>query len=419
MAENTDWRARLKRLREAHAQREDDDDAEMLLLTVVASCTQLVSAEGPPKKRGGSRPGRSPNAKRDHADGHRRLYLDYFGSDPVYNARLFRRRFRMPTRVFDRLMNGVLEMDDYFRQKPDVTGKLGLSPLQKVTAVLRMYRYGVAADATDEYVRLGETTATEAFQRFTKAVLNKFGSEYLREPTAADIQHHTRINEQRGFPGMFGSLDCTHWTWKDCPVAWQGMYQDKDGVRSVIMEAVATQNLWIWHSYIGLPSSNNDINVVDRSPFMVNWLKGNAPSHSYTVNDNAYSMCYLLCDGIYPEWSVFVKTISNPSGEKEKLYAKTQEGMRKDVERCFGVLQGRFAILARTAPFLDQGLLNDVWYACVVMHNMIIEAEEEEDEQDDYIERVTLSSVASGDITFDSLLIIFKMKARTLRCVTI
>ncbi|KAE9334033.1 hypothetical protein PR003_g13713 [Phytophthora rubi] len=125
----------------------------------------------------------------------------------------------MPTRVFDRLMNGVLEMDDYFRQKPDATGKLGLSPLQKVTAVLRMYRYGVAADATDEYVRLGESTATEAFQRFTKAVLNKFGSEYLREPTAADIQHHTRINEQRGFPGMFGSLDCTHWTWKNCPVA--------------------------------------------------------------------------------------------------------------------------------------------------------------------------------------------------------
>ncbi|KAE9020377.1 hypothetical protein PR002_g12547 [Phytophthora rubi] len=284
-----DWRARLKRLRETHDEAEEEEAAEFVALTAVCACTSLATAERPPK-RGGSRPGRSPNAKRDHAAGHRRLFLDYFASEPVYGDRLFRWRFRMPKRVFHLIMEAVVEQDDYFEQKYDAT-----------------------ADAIDEYVRLGESTAAEAFQRFMRALLAKFNAEYRREPTPADIERYTAFNEKRGFPGIFGSLYCTHWVWKNCPVGWQGMYQDKNGSRSVIMEAAATHNLWIWHSYAGIPGSNNDINVVNRSPLMVKWLRGSAPKHSFRVNGNDYSMCYLLCDGIYPPWKELAKTSSDVS----------------------------------------------------------------------------------------------------------
>jgi hypothetical protein len=41
----------------------------------------------------------------------------------------------------------------------------------------------------------------------------------------------------------------------------------------------------------------------------------------------------------------FVKTIHLPQCGKDKLFAEHQEGARKDVERVFGVLQARFAIL--------------------------------------------------------------------------
>jgi hypothetical protein len=34
-----------------------------------------------------------------------------------------------------------------------------------------------------------------------------------------------------------------------------------------------------------------------------------------------------------------------PQGEKRKLFAQHQEATRKDVERAFGVLQSRFAII--------------------------------------------------------------------------
>jgi hypothetical protein len=98
---------------------------------------------------------------------------------------------------------------------------------------------------------------------------------------------------------MFGSLDCMHWTWKNCPVAWQGQFQDKDKNRSVILEAIADQSLWIWHAFFGLPGGNNDINVLDQSPLISNMLRGDGKDLNFIVNGHVYPRFYLLTDGIY------------------------------------------------------------------------------------------------------------------------
>jgi glutathione S-transferase len=90
-------------------------------------------------------------------------------------------------------------------------------------------------------------------------------------------------------------------------------------------------------------------------------------------------MGYYLADGIYPSWATFVKTTPEPQGNKRKYFAKAQEAVRKDVERAFGVLQSRFAIVRGPARFGDQETLGDIMKACVIMHNMIIEDEGEVD----------------------------------------
>ena len=58
-------------------------------------------------------------------------------------------------------------------------------------------------------------------------------------------------------------------------------------------------------------------------------------------------MSYYLANSIYPKWSTIVQTIHQPQGRKKKYFAIKQESCRKDVERAFGVLQLRFAIVAR------------------------------------------------------------------------
>jgi len=86
-------------------------------------------------------------------------------------------------------------------------------------------------------------------------------------------------------------------------------------------------------------------------------------------------MGYYLADGIYPEWATFVKTIHLPQCSKDKLFAERQEGARKDVERAFGVLQARFAILQSPARMWQVQSLTEIMYACIILHNMIVEDE--------------------------------------------
>jgi hypothetical protein len=143
----------------------------------------------------------------------------------------------------------------------------------------------------------------------------------------------------------------------------------------IILEAVASTDLWIWHAFFGLPGSHNDINVLRRSPLFDRLVKGEAPYVTYTVNGHNYDMGYYLADGIYPPWSTFVKTIKAPANLKDKNFAAAQESQRKDVERAFGVLHARFAIIRNPARFWDEATLRDIMMACIIMHNMVIEDE--------------------------------------------
>ncbi|KAL0016624.1 hypothetical protein SO802_003693 [Lithocarpus litseifolius] len=84
--------------------------------------------------------------------------------------------------------------------------------------------------------------------------------------------------------------------------------------------------------------------------------------------------------GIYPKWSTFVKTIPAPQGQKYKLFAAAQEACRKDVERAFGVLQARFAIVRGPARFFHLETLQKIMKACIILHNMIVEDERDDNE---------------------------------------
>ena len=147
---------------------------------------------------------------RDRVSGHSRLLNDYFVENPVYDETLFRRRFHLSQPLFLRILHTLQQRNQYFVQRRNVANTLGLSGEQKMTAALRMLAYGMSADSLDEYVRIGETKTIECVKRFCQGVVEIFGLEYLRSTNAADISRLLRKANQRGFPGMLGSLDCMH-----------------------------------------------------------------------------------------------------------------------------------------------------------------------------------------------------------------
>lgn len=354
---------------------DSESDQELEMLAQAALQEERDNEDGKKRRRRGSVHGHRVIDRR-REEYHHKLYEDYFAENPIYTLSQFRRRFRMRRSLFLRIVNEVESYDSYFIRKRDALGRLGLSPLQKCTAAMRMLAYGMAADAVDDYVRIAETTATETLKRFVVAIINIFGEVYLRKPNKNDTSTLLAEGERRGFSGMLGSIDCMHWKWKNCPAAWKGMYARGDHHEpTLILEIVASYDLWIWHQFFGLPGSHNDLNVLDRSPLFKDLSEGRSPPANYTINGHDYTMGYYLADGIYPSWAAFVKTIPCPQGLKARNFAAAQESARKDVERAFGVLQARFAIVRGPARFWDRETLQDIMKACIIMHNMIIEDE--------------------------------------------
>ncbi|XP_073359557.1 uncharacterized protein [Aegilops tauschii subsp. strangulata] len=102
-----------------------------------------------------------------------------------------------------------MEYDDYFVCKEDTLGKVGLSSYQKCNAAIRMLAYGIPGDLVDEYARMSESTCLASLYN-CEVVIAVFDPEYLREPNVMDTTWLLAINADRGFPGMVGSINCSH-----------------------------------------------------------------------------------------------------------------------------------------------------------------------------------------------------------------
>ncbi|GKE84751.1 ALP1-like protein, partial [Tanacetum coccineum] len=118
---------------------------------------------------------------------------------------------------------------------------------------------------------------------------------------------------------------------------WQGQYGRGDKKYPTIMlEAVASQDMWIWHGFYGMTGADNDINVLDNSPLFDDLLDDLAPV------------------------VLFVKSITVATDPKHTNFKQLSEVQRKDVERAFGVLQGRWGLIQQSARAYEVNTLRRI-----------------------------------------------------------
>ncbi|GJW48416.1 RNA-directed DNA polymerase, eukaryota [Tanacetum coccineum] len=263
----------------------------------VGLCEQEAggSSDGPKRRR--------TYIYREREEAEQRLIDDYFGDDeyePKYPEEKFRRRYRMSSRLFNKILNDILSYDvqplpeyfSYFRSRLDATGRNSIGSILKCTSAIRQMAYDTSPDAFDEYLQIAERTSRECLDHFTKCIHVLYYDKFLRRPTATDIQKTYELHEEKhGLPGMLGSIDCMHWDWKNCPKSLHGQFKrSTNKYPTLMLEAVADQKLWIWHAYFrhGLRLSKRLIVARD---------------------------------------------------EKTLKFKRVQEAARKDIERAFRVLQ--------------------------------------------------------------------------------
>ncbi|XP_021974841.1 uncharacterized protein LOC110869948 [Helianthus annuus] len=239
---------------------------------------------------------------RDHEGAHDRLKADYFAENPVYTDEMFRRRFQMSHHLFLHIANDLANYDPFFTLRWDATCKRGFTTLQKCTSAIRQLAYDTSRDMWDEYLKMSKQNFTREFVSFCKGMVKLYSTKYLRRPTKNHIIKFYQAHESKhAFPGMLGSIDCMHWPWRNCPNAWRGQFTRGDhGYPTLILEAVASNDLWVWHAFFGVRGSSNEINVLGQSDVFNDIINSTGPDSRFSISRVEYKHRYYLADGIYP-----------------------------------------------------------------------------------------------------------------------
>ncbi|XP_071697706.1 uncharacterized protein [Rutidosis leptorrhynchoides] len=263
-----------------------------------------------------------------------RLWDDYFCETPKYPHKKFKRRFRMCIQLFLQIVQGITtfqsdnmpEYFTYFSQRFDAIGRPTFTTLKKCTSAIRQLAYGTAPDMWDQYLQMSEQTSIICLDYFCMCIITLYKKEYMRSPNAHDVARLYSAHEEI-----------------------------------------------IWHAFFGMAGSNNDINVLNQSPIFDKLKNGTFPSAPFEVNGHEYSKGYYLADDIYPDWATLVKGYSCPTEEPTIKFTRFQASARKDVERAFGVLQGRFHIIRLASRSMSVNRMRRVMECCIILHNMILE----------------------------------------------
>jgi hypothetical protein len=310
---------------------------------------------------------------------------DHLGPNPLYGKefplyfRLSRTRVQLILEDLGRLSE---TSHPFFRSfRVDKFGRMGASVEAKVLLPLKSLAYGVAPHCFADYFQVSQPMARECVKQFIRVIPYLYSQEFLRLPTPTDLKNVTALHERvHGVPGMVGSLDCMQTRWKNCPIAWQQSFKGRSkGMSTIVLEAAADYNLWFWHAAYGFSGALNDGNILALSPLLDRMTNGTfsqleeeAGVIPFLIQGEPFRRTYFLVDGIYPRYSRFVKAVREPITDQEKMFTGWQESARKDIERAFGVLQGRFKAMAYPIHFLDQDCIYAMVACCLVLHNMCI-----------------------------------------------
>jgi hypothetical protein len=308
-----------------------------------------------------------------------RIYHNYLNPYPLFDGKEFQTAFRISRSRFQMIMEDFAATGDpFYLSRIDAFGRVGASFEAKLLLPLKCMAYGVPPHCFLDYFEMSKTLARECCYHFDRKMKEVYIKEYLRCPDAIDLKRINKLHKVvHGVEGMFGSLDCMHTYWKNCPVAWQGSFEGKEKTPSIVLEAISDHHMWFWHAAYGYAGCMNDISIFSVSPFLSKLLSGEfaelekdiAP---FVVGDSQLNQMYMLVDGIYPPYSRFVRANPVPVSEVEKMFTKWQESARKDIERAFGVLKGKWQCLDRPQYFIHLEHIGLRVCSCLILHNMCV-----------------------------------------------
>lgn len=209
----------------------------------------------------------------------------------------------------------------------------------------------------------------------TRADTTSHFTDWVYTPSDAELadicEGYERMRGSR-LPGCVGAIDGTHIPFSTSDPA----FENYKGYHSIVAQAIVDHKLRIRSWSAGHAGSNSDLNVLAASKVRT-WIDDLATKGVRDIGGVDVSY-YLVGDGMYTHRSCLQIPFDGEHGRssKEYFWNKKQSSARQTVERAFGVLKGRWAVLAGGAHgqmhHKDHQYVARISATCAVLHNICI-----------------------------------------------
>ncbi|KAF6170224.1 hypothetical protein GIB67_038757, partial [Kingdonia uniflora] len=115
----------------------------------------------------------------------------------------------------------------------------------------------------------------------------------------------------------------------NCLTGWAGQYTGYKKISTVILEAITSQDIWIWHVFFGVPCSNSDVNVLHQGWLFNNLSNGVVSPCNYNIGTVPHTIGNYLADGVYPKWQTLIQIIRNSSNNAERHILRCKKHVGK------------------------------------------------------------------------------------------
>ncbi|XP_063391776.1 putative nuclease HARBI1 [Cydia fagiglandana] len=185
-----------------------------------------------------------------------------------------------------------------------------------------------------------------------------------------------------GLPGVIGCIDCTHVAIvpPNSDEFDERSYVNRKGVHTINTQLICDANMRVTNVNALFPGSTHDSYIWNQSAVLplVEGLHNNGHTSYYLIGDSGYAL---------RPW-LHVPVTEPAEGTPAYRYNETFKVARATIERCNGLLKGRFRCLKKERGLhYDPEKATKIINACVVLHNICVMnnvALDEDEEEEDY-----------------------------------